>query len=363
MTDDVERRLDSVHDLAAGQAWLIRQPGIDPARVAVMGQSYGGYMVLAAITEYPALWRCAIDFYGIADFATLLEATGPWRKAHRAAEYGDPVRHRALFDRISPIHHAGRIQAPLLGSAWRAGSARGDRRERAGRRGAAGRGMRPWSTKCSTMPGTGLCARRTRRGSIGRSPGSSPGICDAAVVERAGSAGAVHAVLGRQRRDGAGGGQPGAATAFHPAALERGLADRVALRLAASARGCVGVAGAVVDSGDAGGAGGRDLQQPGVSRPARHDRGERAAAEFRDATDDPGRRLRAVRRAARGAADGGDPGLDRWRRRDRGGGLGWRRCGTCGSTRGTSWFCWRSSATRSIPTSCDRGRRCIISAC
>ena len=112
--DDVERRLDSVHDLAAGHAWLIRQPGIDPARIAVVGQSYGGYMVLAAITEYPALWRCAIDFYGIADYATLLDATGPWRKAHRAAEYGDPIRHRALFDRISPIRHIGRVQAPLL---------------------------------------------------------------------------------------------------------------------------------------------------------------------------------------------------------------------------------------------------------
>ena len=113
-SDDVERRLDSVHDLAAGRQWLAGQPEIDAARIAVMGQSYGGYMVLAAVTEYPSLWRCAIDFYGIADFATLLEATGPWRRAHRAAEYGDPLRHRALFDRISPIRHAGRIEAPLL---------------------------------------------------------------------------------------------------------------------------------------------------------------------------------------------------------------------------------------------------------
>ncbi len=112
--DDVERRLDSVHDLAAGRRWLAGQPGIDPDRIAVMGQSYGGYMVLAAVTEYPDLWRCAIDFYGIADFETLLAATGPWRRAHRAAEYGDPVRHRALFDRISPIRHVDRIAVPLL---------------------------------------------------------------------------------------------------------------------------------------------------------------------------------------------------------------------------------------------------------
>jgi dipeptidyl aminopeptidase/acylaminoacyl peptidase len=112
--DDVEKRLDSVHDLAAGREWLVRQPGIDPARIAVMGQSYGGYMVLAAVTEYPDLWRCAIDFYGIADFGTLLAATGPWRRGHRAAEYGDPSRHRALFDRISPIRHFHRVRVPIL---------------------------------------------------------------------------------------------------------------------------------------------------------------------------------------------------------------------------------------------------------
>ena len=113
-SDDRENRLLSVHDLAAGGRWLGIQPGVDPARIAVMGQSYGGYMVLAAITEHPELWRAAIDFYGIADFSTLLASTGSWRRAHRADEYGDPVRHRALFDRISPLRHVDRIQAPLL---------------------------------------------------------------------------------------------------------------------------------------------------------------------------------------------------------------------------------------------------------
>ncbi len=113
-SDDVAFRLDSVHDLAAAHRWLTAQPGIDPARIGIMGQSYGGYMVLAAITEYPALWKAAVDYYGIADFTTLLTHTGPWRRAHRGREYGDPVRDAALFDRISPIHRADRITAPLL---------------------------------------------------------------------------------------------------------------------------------------------------------------------------------------------------------------------------------------------------------
>ena len=111
---DRERRLDAVADFAAAAHWLRAQPGIDPARIAVMGQSYGGYMVLAAITEHPELWRAAVDFYSISDFGTLLDGTGPWRRNHRAEEYGDPVRHRALFDSISPLRHVNRIAVPLL---------------------------------------------------------------------------------------------------------------------------------------------------------------------------------------------------------------------------------------------------------
>lgn len=112
--DDVERRLDSVSDLVAGARWLGGLDAIDAGRIAVMGQSYGGYMVLAAVTEAPEVWRCAIDYYGIGDFGTLLASTGVWRRAHRAAEYGDPVRHRALFDRISPLRHMERVRVPLL---------------------------------------------------------------------------------------------------------------------------------------------------------------------------------------------------------------------------------------------------------
>ena len=113
-SDDVGARLDTVHDLAAAHAWLVAQPGIDPARIGIMGQSYGGYMVLAAIGEYPTLWRTAVDYYGIADFTTLLAETGPWRRAHRSREYGDPVRDAALFARISPIRQVDAMTVPLL---------------------------------------------------------------------------------------------------------------------------------------------------------------------------------------------------------------------------------------------------------
>jgi dipeptidyl aminopeptidase/acylaminoacyl peptidase len=113
-SDDVEKRPAALADLVAGRAWLAAQPGIDAARIGIMGQSYGGWMVLAAITQHPDLWRAAVDYYGIADFVTLLRDTGPWRRDHRAREYGFPDTHADLFARISPIHQVGRVTAPLL---------------------------------------------------------------------------------------------------------------------------------------------------------------------------------------------------------------------------------------------------------
>jgi len=113
-SDDREKRLDSVMDLVHGRHWLAAHPAIDAARIGIMGQSYGGFMVNSAITEHPGLWRAAVSYYGIADFVTLLAGTGAWRRDHRAAEYGDPVRNAALFARLSPIHRAGLVQVPVL---------------------------------------------------------------------------------------------------------------------------------------------------------------------------------------------------------------------------------------------------------
>ena len=112
--DDGARRRDALDDLAAAHAWLAAQRNIDATRIGIMGQSYGGWVVLAAIGLQPELWRSAVDYYGIADYMTLLDRTGAWRRAHRAREYGFPHTETELFRQISPIHHVAKVRAPLL---------------------------------------------------------------------------------------------------------------------------------------------------------------------------------------------------------------------------------------------------------
>lgn len=109
--DDVELRMDSVKDLAFAAYWL-RQRGHE--RVAVMGGSYGGFMVLAALTEYPELWSAGVDIVGIANMVTFLENTGAYRRALREPEYGSLEKNREFLESISPIHKAEKITAPLM---------------------------------------------------------------------------------------------------------------------------------------------------------------------------------------------------------------------------------------------------------
>ncbi|HEY6580026.1 MAG TPA: S9 family peptidase [Rubrobacter sp.] len=109
--DDVRLRMDSVRDLAHAAYWL-HERGHE--RIAVMGGSYGGFMVLAALTEYPDLWTAGVDIVGIANLVTFLANTGSYRRSLREPEYGSLERDREFLESISPIHKAENIAAPLM---------------------------------------------------------------------------------------------------------------------------------------------------------------------------------------------------------------------------------------------------------
>jgi dipeptidyl aminopeptidase/acylaminoacyl peptidase len=112
--DDVEKRMDSVADLAHAAYWLTEQPGVDGERLVVYGGSYGGFMVLSALCTYPDLWAAAVDIVGISSFVTFLENTSDYRRAHREAEYGSLETDRDFLERISPINHLDKMTAPLF---------------------------------------------------------------------------------------------------------------------------------------------------------------------------------------------------------------------------------------------------------
>jgi len=112
--DDVRKRMDSVRDLRDLVRALESEGRAHPGRIGIFGGSYGGFMVLAAITTYPKMFGAAAEYFGIANFVTFLEKTGPWRRKVREPEYGSLEQDREFLEAISPIHHVDRIVTPLL---------------------------------------------------------------------------------------------------------------------------------------------------------------------------------------------------------------------------------------------------------
>ena len=112
--DDGRRRFDVLSDLAAVHDWIGAHDGLDPGRTALMGGSYGGYLVLAGLAFQPERWAAGIDVVGISSLTTFLENTSAWRRPFREAEYGSLARDRDFLDEASPLNHAGQIQAPLM---------------------------------------------------------------------------------------------------------------------------------------------------------------------------------------------------------------------------------------------------------
>ncbi|MFN3512284.1 MAG: S9 family peptidase [Phenylobacterium sp.] len=114
--DNAEKREDSVKDIGALLDWIAQQPDLDASRVAVVGQSYGGYMALAVAAHYNDRIAGAIDLYGISNFTTFLENTEGYRRDLRRAEYGDErdPKMRAVFERISPLNMTARMKKPMM---------------------------------------------------------------------------------------------------------------------------------------------------------------------------------------------------------------------------------------------------------
>jgi dipeptidyl aminopeptidase/acylaminoacyl peptidase len=114
--DNAMKREDSVKDGGALLDWIASRRELNANRVAVTGGSYGGYMVLAMLTNYPDRIQAGICSVGISNFITFLENTSDYRRDLRRAEYGDErdPEMRAHFEKISPMNNASRIRSSLF---------------------------------------------------------------------------------------------------------------------------------------------------------------------------------------------------------------------------------------------------------
>jgi dipeptidyl aminopeptidase/acylaminoacyl peptidase len=112
--DNGALRENGVRDIKASVEFVVSKGIADPKRVGIMGGSYGGYMVMAGLAEYPDLFAAGANLFGVVNFETFFKHTQPWMAAISKVEYGDPEKEAEMLKRLSPIHRVDRVKAPTI---------------------------------------------------------------------------------------------------------------------------------------------------------------------------------------------------------------------------------------------------------
>jgi dipeptidyl aminopeptidase/acylaminoacyl peptidase len=115
--DDRRHGEEDLQDIVHGRKYLESLDWVDGDRVGVIGGSYGGYMVAAALAFEPEAFDVGIDIFGVTNWVRTLESIPPWWADFKEALYdemGDPAVDAERHRRISPLFHAGNIVKPLL---------------------------------------------------------------------------------------------------------------------------------------------------------------------------------------------------------------------------------------------------------
>ncbi|MFG3013968.1 prolyl oligopeptidase family serine peptidase [Streptomyces cinerochromogenes] len=107
-------RFAAIDDVADCAAHAVLAGPADPARLAVMGRSYGGYLTFASLVWHPDLFRTGVAVCGMSDLATFFEGTEPWIAQSAAHKYGHPERDRELLRALSPMSRIDALRAPVL---------------------------------------------------------------------------------------------------------------------------------------------------------------------------------------------------------------------------------------------------------
>lgn len=115
--DDRRHGEEDLKDIVHGRKYLESLDWVDGERIGVIGGSYGGYMVAAALAFEPEVFDVGINIFGVTNWVRTLTSIPPWWESFKEALYdemGDPATDAERHRRISPLFHAGNIVKPTL---------------------------------------------------------------------------------------------------------------------------------------------------------------------------------------------------------------------------------------------------------
>lgn len=115
--DDRQHGEGDLQDIVQGRHYLASLPWVDGERIGIIGGSYGGYMVAAALAFEPEVFDVGVNIFGVTNWVRTLNSIPAWWTTGRDAlfdELGDPATDEERLTRISPLFHAHQIVRPLL---------------------------------------------------------------------------------------------------------------------------------------------------------------------------------------------------------------------------------------------------------
>ena len=115
--DDRKHGREPLWDCVEAKKYLQTLSFVDPNRLGIIGGSYGGYMVLAALAFQPDAFAVGVDLFGVSNWVRTLKSIPPYWESERKALYaeiGDPEKDEQMLRDISPLFHADKIRRPLM---------------------------------------------------------------------------------------------------------------------------------------------------------------------------------------------------------------------------------------------------------
>ena len=106
-------------DITDGVRWLVSSRISDPAKIAILGGSYGGFAALAGVTFTPELYAVGVSLFGpsnLTEFVTHLPESWQAVEGDIKVKIGDPKKEsdRERMSEQSPVHFVDQIRVPLL---------------------------------------------------------------------------------------------------------------------------------------------------------------------------------------------------------------------------------------------------------
>ena len=115
--DDKAHGEGDLQDIVMGRKYLEGLTWVDGEKVGIIGGSYGGFMVAAALAFEPDAFNVGVDIFGVTNWVRTLKSIPPWWESFKESLYdemGDPATDEERHRRISPLFHASGITKPLL---------------------------------------------------------------------------------------------------------------------------------------------------------------------------------------------------------------------------------------------------------